>query len=376
MPRKRGRKSRNAWGSNDDAGAGRRRLRFWADLHDGKGYARHSKTIVGTKRDGDLELARIRLEHAEDRPVPTLGQAFEAWWLPDATDRLERGEMARSTYDNYLSRWRRHVEPVWGDVTVTGIRAIDVQEWLMTMTSTMASMSLMLMRQVLDLCQRYEAVESNVAAQRYRMPRKSEREHSKDVYNLSEMVAALDAVRGTAAYVPAVLCGLASCRVGESLGPRVDLGEVRPLEAGGMTVAVVDIIRNVDRNGHPGRDHDLKNRQSERPVIVPAPWSADVLASEGPWLTDRGDASPYSQTIVNRAWDDALNKAGIKSIPFRNLRSSWRTIMRWELGVDEDKVEAMMGHAGKNVGEVHYDRPREEVFAQTVAEAWVRYRAS
>ena len=376
MPRKRGRKSRNAWGSNDDAGAGRRRLRFWADLHDGRGYTRHSKTIVGTKTDGDLELARIRLEHAEDRPVPTLGQAFETWWLPDATDRLERGEMARSTYDNYMSRWRRHVGPRWGSVPVTDVKAMDVQEWLLTMTSTMASMSLMLMRQVLDLCQRYEVVSANVASQRYRMPRGSERTHSKDVYNLREMIAALDAVRGTVAYVPAILCGLASCRVGESLGPRVDLGEVRPLEACGMTVAVVDIIRSVDRNGHPGEDHALKNSQSERPVIVPSPWSADVLASDGPWLTDRGDASPYSQTIVNRAWEDALREAGIEPIPFRNLRNSWRTIMRWELGVDEDKVEAMMGHAGKNVGEVHYDRPREEVFAQTVAEAWMRYRAS
>lgn len=376
MPRKRGRKSRSTWGSNDDAGAGRRRLRYWADLHDGKGYARHSKTIVGTKTDGDEELARLRVQHSQDRPVPTLGQAFAMWWLPDATDRLERGEMARSTYDNYLSRWRKHVAPRWEDVAVTDVRPLDVQEWLLTKTSTMGSMSLMLMRQVLDLCQRYEVVGANVAAQRYRIPKKVEREHSKDVYNLREMVAALDAVRGTVAYLPAVLCGLASCRVGEALGPRVDLGEVRPMEVGGMVVAVVDVIRNVDQNGHPGEDHVLKNRQSERPVIVPAPWSADVLAAAGPWLTDRGDGRPTPQTTANDVWSKTLSDAGIKPIPMRNLRNSWRTFMRWELGIDEDKLEAMMGHAGKNVGEVHYDRPREEVFAQTVADAWMRYRAS
>lgn len=376
MPRKRGRKSRNAWGSNEDAGAGRRRLRYWADLHDGRGYVRHSKTIVGTKTDGDLELARLRLEHSQDRPTPTLGQAFEMWWLPDATDRLRSGEMARSTYDNYMSRWRRHVEPSWGSVPVTDIRALDVQEWLLTKTSTMGSMSLMLMRQVLDFCERYDAVSSNIANQRFRTSRNTERRHSKEVYNLREMVAALEAVRGTVAYIPAALCGLASCRVGESLGPRVDLGEVRSIEACGMTVAVVDVIRSVNQNGRPGKDHELKNRQSERPVVVPEPWSLDVLSRQGPWLTDRGDGRPVSQKILNRSWEEALGDAGIKPIPFRNLRNSWRTIMRWELGVDEDKVEAMMGHAGKNVGEIHYDRPRDEMFAQTVAEAWARYRAS
>ena len=56
MPRKR---ARSTWGANEDAGNGRRRLRYWADLHDGKGYVRHSMTIVGSRRDGDEALARL-----------------------------------------------------------------------------------------------------------------------------------------------------------------------------------------------------------------------------------------------------------------------------------------------------------------------------
>ena len=50
--------------------------------------------------------------------------------------------------------------------------------------------------------------------------------------------------------------------------------------------------------------------------------------------------------------------------------------MRWELGVPEDMCERMMGHAGKNVGEIHYDRPREEYFADVVSAAWCRWRES
>ena len=371
MPRKRGRKSRSTWGSNDDAGAGRRRLRYWADLHDGRGYTRHSKTIVGTKTDGDEELARLRVAHSQDRPVPTVGQAYEMWWLPDATERRESGEMAKSTYMNHLSRWRLHVGPRWADVPVTDVRALDVQDWLRGLTATIAESGLTLLRQVLDACVRYEVMDRNVATMGYKMPKRIERVYSRDVYGLEEMVSALDAVRGTVAYMPAVMAGIGSCRVGESMG--FMSGEVRRAEVDGMTVAVVDLVRQVSVNGKPGPDHELKTKTSERPIVIVEPWSLDVLSAAGPWLC--GGARIPSQPTVRRHWEEALRAAGIEPIPLRNLRNSWRTIMRWELGVPEDKVERMMGHGGRSVGEIHYDRPTWEVFARTAADAWVRYRA-
>ena len=371
MPRKRGRKSRSTWGSNDDAGAGRRRLRYWADLHDGRGYTRHSKTILGTKKDGDEELARIRVAHSQDRPVPTLGQAYEMWWHADAVDRLERSELARSTLKMYESMWRSYVEPRWSDVPVGDIRPLDVQEWLMGMPVSSAPKALMIMKQVLDKCELYDIVDGNVASRSYRMPKRVERTHDKDVYTLSELTAALDAVRGTVAYIPAVLCGLASCRPGEALGPM--RAEVHEASHGGMTLAVVDLVRQVDRDGHVVEG--LKTTHSERPVVVPEPWSLDVLSQPGPWLVGSGER-PVSQGVVKRAWFSSLGDAGVEAIPFRNLRNTWRTFMRWDLKLPEDLLEAMMGHVGRNVGEAHYDRPREEVFAREVADAWVRYRAS
>lgn len=370
MPRKRGRKSRSTWGSNDDAGAGRRRLRYWADLHDGKGYTRRSMTIVGTRRDGDEMLARLRVEHSKDRPTPTVGEVYERWWLPELVDRHESGELSRSALVNYRSRWNRHVAPRWAGVQVTDVRALDVQSWLMGgMTAEMAKASLRVLRSVLDMAVRYEVTDHNPAAARYRMPRGTVRTHSKDVYTAAEMIAALDAVRGTVAYVPAVLCGVASCRPGESLG--VLRSELMAAEVGGMTLAVADLARQVDRDGHVVEG--LKTPQSARPVVVPEPWSLDLLAQPGPWLVGSGER-PVSQTIVRAAWDDALAAAGISPIPFRNLRNSWRTYMRWELGVAEDMLESMMGHVGRNVGEQHYDRPAWEVYAAVVADAWMRWR--
>lgn len=42
---------------------------------------------------------------------------------------------------------------------------------------------------------------------------------------------------------------------------------------------------------------------------------------------------------------------------------------------DNVTAEQMMGHAGKGVGEIHYDRPQWRQFADVVGEAWVRYMA-
>ena len=372
MPRKR---ARSTWGSNDDAGNGRRRLRYWADLHDGRGYVRHSMTIVGSRRDGDETLARLRVEHSQDRPTPTLRQAWEAWYLPDLMDRHDHGEASASTVSNYVNRWKVHVEPEFGALPVTDIRPLDIQAWLLSgMTASMARASLRLLHQVLDMCVRYEAMDGNPASARYRMPRGVERVRTRDVLTLAETVSAIEAARGTAAYMPAVLCGLASCRVGEAFGPRVDMGEVRRIDVCGMTVAVVDVTRQIDARGH--ELPSLKTQHSERPVVVPEPWSADVLDQSGPWLCDDGCGGPVSRRAARDAWLAACDRAGVSPIPLQNLRNSWRTYMRWELGVPEDMLEAMMGHAGRNIGEMHYDRPREEVFAQTVADAWVRYRAA
>lgn len=364
-------KRRSSWGSNEDAGRGRRRIRYWADLHDGKGYRRVSETIEGSRRDGDEALARRRVQHSADAPVPTLTQAYELWWLPEARGRVERGEMAKVTLANYESRWRRHVRPAFGDRPLTGVRPLEVQDWLLGMTAPMASISLSLMEQVYRKAVMYGACEANPAALGYRMPM-AKGERSKDVYTLAEMAAALSAVRGTCAYVPAVLCGVGSARVGESLGA-IAAEDVRSAESHGMGLAVVDVRRQVDRYGHVV--DRLKTAQSARPLVIPEPWSADVLAVGTRWLCDQGDGTPVSQLTVGRVWKETLEAAGIEPIPFRNLRNSWRTISRWELGIPEDMCERMMGHAGRNVGERHYDRPDADRFVDAVAAAYVHYRA-
>ncbi len=367
-------KRRSTFGTNEDAGRGYRRLRYWADLHDGRGYVRHSKTIRGTRRDGDAELARIRVLHSEDRAAPTVRQAYESWWLPDALARHEAGEMSQNSLTSYRSKWRKHIEPTFGDVPAPDVTALAITEWVSHMTSSMASLSLVVLRQVLDFCVLYGYMDTNPADARIRMPRAKGNVRDKGVYDAAGLCAALDAARGTLAYVPAVLCGVGSCRTGESLGARVE--DVGALEVDGRTVAVVWVRRQVGCDGNVMPM--LKTAASERPVAIPEPWSADVLAardaSEDGWLCGDGTGSPLSQRVVRAAWKETALPEGLPRIPMGNLRNTWRTVMRWEMGVDEDMCERMMGHAGKSVGEIHYDRPREEYFAAVADAAWARWR--
>lgn len=262
------RRQRAAWGSNEDAGNGRRRIRYWADLHDGRGYRRVSETVTGSRRDADLLLARRRVEHDSDAPVPTLRQAYEAWWLPEFEDAIERGEVKRNTLCTYTSRWRAHLEPAFGSRPVTDIRPLDVQSWLLGMTSNNAKQSIRLLSQVLDVCVRYEVLATNVAANRYRMPKDSARQPD-GVLTMAERDRVLGELRGTAAYLPAVLAGVGSCRVGESLAASVAMGDVRAVESHGMTLAVVEIRRQQHHDGTI--EESLKSARSERPVIIPEP---------------------------------------------------------------------------------------------------------
>lgn len=366
------RRQRASWGSNEDAGRGKRRIRYWADLHDGRGYRRVSETVRGTRKDADDVLARRRVEHTSDAPAPTVRQAYELWWLPDFEDRLSKGEVSANTERMYRSMWNSRIIPRWADVPVTDVKPLQVQEWLLTLAPSSAQRSLQLLSQLLDTCVRYEAAKSNPCSARYRMPRTPARERLKDVYTLEALTSVLAAIKGTPAYLPAVLCGTASCRIGEALGAKAE--DVVHVESHGQVLAAVRIERQVNRSGEV--IGTLKTSQSERWVVVPEPWSEDVLAVGASWLCDRGDGSPMGQAAAGRAWKRALDSAGLSYIPLQNLRNSWRTFMRWELKVPEDMCEKMMGHAGKSVGEIHYDRPERDVFVDAVAEAYARYRAA
>lgn len=365
------RKTRASWGSNKPARRkGYRTLRYWADLHDGRGYMRHTMTVEGSKRDGDRKLAELRLLHGEDKPVPTLRECYENWYLPDASSRL-----STSTMKCYTSSWNSKIMPRWGDMPVTDIRPLDVQEWLMGMTRSQAYTASSVMGSILDFPLRYEVIDRNPMSAKYRLPSEISK-RDKGVYDLSASMAIMEACRGIP-IEPAVLSALfASCRVGEALSPMaVEVVEERA--SNGMVAARFDLVRQM---GNRGKLTDtLKTESSARPIIFVGKVAERMLdisrerRKDGlVWMCDNGCCEPMTQRVLNSEWRKFTEAHGIERHPFTNLRNSWRTYSSWELGLDEARLEKMMGHAGRGVTAQFYDRPQVQMLIDAVADAYER----
>ena len=350
---------RSSWGSNRPARRkGYRVLRYWADTGDGTGYRRRCETIEGTKRDGWSRLAELHVLHADDRPTMTVGDVYERYYLPDIRSRLSERSLA-----NYTGAWSGRIAPRWGSMQVTDVRPLDVQEWLDGMSKGSAAKVMKVMKGIFAIADRYEMVERNPMAKRYRMPTDA-KQRDRGIYTLEELLAMWEALQGSPVAVPFALAAFGSARVGESLAV---LGEeVRSTDRDGLAYAIVPIVREMgNRSSTP--DDRLKNDWSRREIAVPPPMSSVLIGRTG-WLTDRGSGSPTTQAQLNALWRRECERIGVERHPFQNLRNSWRTWMATS-GIPSEILEKMMGHAGGTVTDRHYLKPTGEQFADELHRA-------
>lgn len=354
MPRRR---KRSSWGSNEDAGGGRRRLRFWADLHDGKGYSRHSVTIVGTRKDGDDALARIRVEHSGDAPMPTVGDLWQRFELPRLRDGVETGDVALRTYQTYERAWRVHVAPRWSATTVTDVRAYDLQTWILGLTKATGVTCRSVLKNTLEHALMLDLIPSNPAARDFRMGEDTTRERS--TYTTEELDAIWSASRGTVCEMPFLLMAHGGLRVGEACGMPLD--HVRMVG----DIALVEVSVQLTVNGE--RDACLKNREKgHRYVGIPAPWSEriaevmDGLPTIARYLNDDGCGEPAKRARVYDRWRKVvIPAAGVRYLPLKDLRPTFETLMHWDEDVPIDKMARILGHNPLTTLN-YYDRPTED----------------
>lgn len=363
MPR---RKKRSAWASITQVDSQTFRIRYWAKGADGQ-YKRRSKTIRGTRMDAERARSELMLEHSEDAPCPTVAQAWERWVLPDMEQRIASGDLKQHSLKLYQSSWRNHVAPTWADVQLDSVRPLRIQQWISGLGASQARYATITLSKVMDYAVRYELVSHNPMKERYIMPSKSTVRHAdKGVWTLNELGDVWRRVHGSWLEPAFLLSAFGSCRVGESLGPLASDVELREID--GIPIALVSVVRQM---GNDGKVTDnLKTKQSQRVVCIPGKAAlriSDVAQSiDGSWyLTNDGMGNPQPQHRLVRAWRDL----GMEH-PFRNLRNSWQTNCRWELGMPPYLLEPMMGHAGRDVTGRYYDRPQADVFAEAVARAY------
>lgn len=259
--------------------------------------------------------------------------------------------------------WRNHIAPAWAGVSLSGVRAIDVQSWLdsMTISRKSAEIALSMLRTILDMGVKYEFVDRNVisSASGWRMPTGG-RSGPADLWTLDELLYTIwPALWGTPIEAPFILSAFGSCRPGESLGPMLD--EVEFDSDDGMLLATIPIVRQVGSHGEPTADGDLKNEWSPRTIVMPEPFSTRLLelrdegAARGDaWLSDVGSGRPLGTQRLRELFYGVLESAGVLRKEPRALRRSWRSWMASETDIKDELLEKMMGHVGNGVTGRHY----------------------
>lgn len=377
------RKTRASWGSNEPARRkGYRRLRYWADLGDGRGYCRHSKTVKGSKRDGDAELARLRTKYEPDldtrkppAPRPTFRECWEKWYWPEVEERQSSGELARQTVGTYLNLWKSHIEPKWAEVHIADVDPSEYQTWLLGLTRSNARQCDIVVGNMAK-CMKMRGSVVTFKDMSYRMPKNTtKREDS--VWTHDEMEQIAMAARGTVCEVPCILMAFGSCRVGEACAPL--LSDMTMAKCRGRRFALVNISKQVAQKG--SIIEGLKTNQSVRTVVVPEPWcnrlsdiAEEKIAANLTYLNDDGTGQPVPRHRIALKWSALYRDKAItvRKLPMSKLRNSWETYTHWVLGIDKDKVDKMMGHTSSDVRSKHYDRPDAILFMEVIAEGMER----
>ena len=362
-------KMRSSWGSLTKIKKNVYRIRFWGDKHDGKGYRRLSKTVRGTRKEAESVMAELRVGYDDDSSCITLRGAYVKWWLPYSKRKLNDGDLAAGSYKRHVNLWENQILPVWGDMEMNCIKAMDIQQWLYTLPHSTAEACLTLMRRAYHFAEMNEEIVYNVCDRQYDIP-KLTHHMDKGIYNAKQLHGIYKKVEDNPYLkIPFILAAFGSCRPGESLGATKD--DVRAYTIGDRTFALVDINKRIGDHGEI--IHKLKNPQSVRTVVIAPPMSKDVLkaaTASSKWIAKREDGSPISIHTLRFQWKKFFEEnTEYEFHPFRNLRNSWRTMMAWDGAIAPEKLEKMMGHLGSGIGEVYYNRPTEEMFAETINEA-------
>ena len=374
MPRKRKRRS---WGSITTVTKTKHVIRWMENTPEGR--KRRSRTFCGTYKEACFELSRLQVEHSDDRPVPTIGDACRMWYLPWLERRIAERKTKARTGEIYTKCWERIIEPRWGSTPMDSVVPSDVQKWLLGLTAGNAEIALVVLRKIADFAVQYDVIDSNKFRLPYEIPAEKARGKRTGTYTLREATDLFEALRDHLTEASYILACFGSARTGESLGVRP--AEVSLVESHGISFAIAPISRRMDETGDlPLPDGDLKNPQSERTLVIPEPYGtrlfeiAAMRISDGvEWLADRGDGLPFNRGTLKYAWE---KDAGADAIPFANLRTSWRTFAQYEWGVDFDTLEILMGHLVPGVTGKHYLKPKIDDLVNAVAKAVVQSRAS
>lgn len=366
--------TRDSWGSLQyDAKKRKARIRYWAEGADG--YKRRSKTIRNcTRKEAEAARAALMLEHGEDAPCPTVQQAWERYALPYYQKKVDEGSYSAHTLNIHKSRWRVHIEPRWGNAYCDTITPLAMQQWFDKLAYRTAIDCNKILRRLFKLVSKYHQNVRNIMLEGYDMPHRSKvNGHDNDPWSPDELMDIWDACRDTWLEASILLRGYAGCRPGESLA--VKSNDVQVVMKSPVIVASIVLDDQILGHGY-GKVSTMKNDQSERITLIagmPAERLIHLAENAQGYVTNDGMGNWVKQERFNKAFYSKIKSNGIARHPIKNMRKTWETAIRWQMGLPPWISEPLMGHKMPGVTAQYYDRPTIRMMAEKYAEGYMRY---
>ena len=349
------RRKRSTFGCVQEMRKGVWRIRWPEDTP--KGRKRRSETVYGSRRDTERRLAEIRLAVREN-PSPTIGELWRDFVLPSYEDDLAAGRKKPRTVHTYVAAWKGVVGDRWANVPIASLKAVDVQDWLLTLAGGTARPALVNLRNVSAVAELRELVPVDPLRRPFRLPAAKGRDRK--VPDLAGLSRLWGLCRGRWDEPVFLLCAHAGLRVGEACGLRPTDIEWRHGEAG--LVAVLGIERQVSTL----QEIDTPKFGSARVAVMTDPWASrlgeiiDGLREDAVYIMDDGASDPEklpNRRRIAERWEEICRGTEFEGMPLQRMRPAYETYMHWELGVPLEKVAKLMGHKSTLTTQLHYDRP-------------------
>jgi len=321
----------------------------------GRGRRRFRTRTVPTRPEAVAALDELRGDRRAglDRTRTTLGDYLERW--VDSARNIRPATRA-----GYLTVVTHHLVPTIGSVRLNDLRPVHVEEMLATLERRMSPKYLRnvhaVLRRALGQAVRSRLIPVNYAGREYvDAPRVTVEEP--DALSGPEVTALLEAVRGDrleALFITALGTGL---RQGELLGLAW-----QDLDLDGERLSVRFELARIDgvyRRVEPKTDRSRRSVPLS-PAVVAALRAhrqstidaGFVPTATGPVFTNRS-GGPLNGSWLTHHHYAALERAGIRRLPFKNLRTTFASRL-YEAGVSDMEIAQLMGHTRTHTTKRHY----------------------
>jgi len=292
------------------------------------------------------ESLRVKVNRSVRTPR-TMADLVEHYRQKEMTENGGKAFSTRQAYEIYLRNW---IVPGWGGHRLSGVRTIEVEEWLHTLPLANGSRAKIrnIMSALFNHAIRHEWTERNPI----RFVRQSaKRERAPDVLTAEEFKALLAELDGPY-YVMVLLAAVTGLRVSELIAVKwedVDFaaGEIR------LTRAIV-----CQQGQHIG---PLKTETSQKPIPMDAGLSALLLDWRGrcPYNQEKdyvfasvemdGKQPLWPSSSMSKHIRPAAQRAGIlKHVRWHVFRHSFATLLKAN-GEDVKTVQESLRHADSKI---------------------------